>query len=85
MKKMSDLISRQDALNAVEIVLWDGGEWYDEAIKSISSAEKHGKWLSDNLVGWLCSNCGEHIVLNVALHGNYCPNCGAKMDGDMNE
>lgn len=45
----------------------------------------HGEWIADELTGWLCSNCGEHIVLNVKMHGNYCPNCGADMKGDNNE
>jgi len=38
-----------------------------------------GKWINNELPGWLCSNCKENIVLNIYLHGNYCPNCGAKM------
>ena len=38
-----------------------------------------GEWIADELTGWLCSNCGEHIVLNIRMHGNFCPNCGADM------
>lgn len=41
-----------------------------------------GRWIADELTGWLCSNCGEHIVLNVKMHGDYCPNCGADMRGE---
>lgn len=44
------------------------------------SESKTGHWISDNLVGWKCSECGRHIVLNIEV-GNYCPNCGAKMRG----
>lgn len=31
---------------------------------------------------YLCSVCGE---VSIDAHENYCPNCGAKMDGDKNE
>ena len=39
--------------------------------------QKHGKWESVDDVIWLCSNC--HYA-----HGrsNFCPNCGARMDGN---
>jgi uncharacterized paraquat-inducible protein A len=51
---------------------------------------RHGYWIeSDNLEsfntrGWkrykkvICSNCKKSNYNN---HSNYCPNCGAKMDG----
>ena len=31
---------------------------------------------------YLCSVCGE---VSTDAHENYCPNCGAKMDGELNE
>lgn len=44
---------------------------------------KHGKWIDpDNIVKGIfdnfftCSECGEKSC----IFGNYCPNCGAKMD-----
>ena len=43
----------------------------------------HGKWVWDGYVydmPWKCSKCG---YLEEAME-NYCPNCGAKMDGDKN-
>lgn len=40
---------------------------------------KHGKWIiSDGCV--CCSECGEPN-----MEWNYCPNCGAKMEGEENE
>lgn len=52
----------------------------------------HGRWIhtaieDDNWGGtfhkWTCSNCDFSTGHNP--HGtNYCPNCGAKMDGDSN-
>ena len=68
--------------------IWNGttnaeGKGLDEIIDDIPTADVRenvkGRWIADELTGWLCSNCGEHIVLNVKMHGDYCPNCGAQM------
>ena len=40
---------------------------------------RHGKWI-DREGSWECSECHEISCCN----GNYCPNCGAKMDGGEN-
>ena len=50
----------------------------------------HAKWLITHTVdtwmgiskidGFICSECG----VSSKRGGNYCPNCGAKMDGDGN-
>lgn len=37
-----------------------------------------GKGMSVNSIFWTCSECGEWI----SPRNNYCPNCGARMDGD---
>lgn len=49
----------------------------------------HGKWVDHCVRDWRCSECGEKInkVRNVDGYcyddkPNYCPNCGARMDGD---
>ena len=42
---------------------------------------RHGEWLKGNMPtygGYKCSVCRENTVHYKA---NYCPNCGAKMDG----
>ena len=43
---------------------------------------RHGRWiphrLDDGYTTWTCSDCG--TVGIEAFH--YCPNCGAKMDGE---
>lgn len=44
----------------------------------------HGKWKywsSNRDSGWECSNC----KMDSSYKGSYCPNCGAKMGGDINE
>ena len=32
-----------------------------------------------------CSNCGKKYYAQVINHFGYCPNCGAKMDGESTE
>lgn len=32
-----------------------------------------------------CSNCGKRYYAQVINHFGYCPNCGAKMDGESTE
>ena len=40
---------------------------------------KHGKWeVINGIVS--CTVCGEHC-----MEFNYCPNCGAKMDGERKD
>ena len=48
------------------------GEWVDEGFYADGSA-KHA---------FHCSNCGHHIIEWKDDTSNYCPNCGAKMDGE---
>lgn len=62
----------------------------------------HGRWkaqmdsersgfqfltLPDQIVGYICSNCGEEAIEYVDDYflPDYCPNCGAKMDGGPDE
>ena len=52
---------------------------------------RHGRWMKkhDAVMYWRqCSECGNIMQRN--FYGNewnspYCPNCGAKMDGDNND
>ena len=48
---------------------------------------KHGHWIKRNTVGTAtCSICGGIIYNSYDSEANkYCPNCGAKMDGDAND
>lgn len=57
---------------------------YDEAVSTVEeflSADVapvvHGRWKRYGRNLGECSNCGE--IVNIRY--NYCPNCGAKMDG----
>ncbi|MBR5316016.1 MAG: hypothetical protein IKU44_04415 [Firmicutes bacterium] len=50
----------------------------------------HGEWEDDtghldSMKQYKCSECGKRPILNhnwVSLLTNYCPNCGARMDGE---
>ncbi len=50
----------------------------------------HGKWakqVEDGMYWYECSECGGEVPKTRYKHdwySNYCPNCGAKMDGDGN-
>lgn len=41
----------------------------------------YGRWIPCENGGYYCSNCDRRVAFLV--HNNYCPNCGAKMDGDV--
>ena len=56
---------------------------------------RHGRWLRsdddwDSLTSIRCSICGEEWCFEMIddvtlLNYKYCPNCGAKMDGEVSE
>ena len=63
----------------------------EQAIKDAPTVDAvevvHGRWVSDEGdVLFHCSECETQISTSWDyddLHWNYCPNCGAEMDGDM--
>lgn len=68
------------------------GEWRDDNGNAIEiSRVRHGQWVIEmDDMGWLkhtCPNCGyvKRTDIHVSLGWNYCPNCGAKMDGESDE
>ena len=51
------------------------------------SAVKHGDWILKHIGAghyWECSVCLISPCIYVTKDTKYCPNCGAKMDGDKN-
>lgn len=50
---------------------------------------RHGKWINDNIDKWKCSLCQKGDIYafkwsvdeGYELQDNYCPNCGASMEG----
>ena len=92
---MSDLISRQAAIDAT----WFEPSYTDplnvltevrDRLKALPSAQpepKRGKWerhycKDGNPDGWQCDKCKEWYYFGQTLP-NFCPNCGAKMDEEM--
>ena len=47
-----------------------------EALPSIPPQVVHGRWIDSGEALRHCSECGAYY-----FQYNYCPNCGAKMDG----
>lgn len=92
---MSDLISRQAALEAVEkAVTKECAKWVIQEIPPVEVVpHSYSHWIhfctdfrahNESKTGFLCSACkfGDFGQFN---HGgkympNYCPNCGARMD-----
>ena len=73
-------------------------EWSDQLIKvsdavdiirhlsSVAPARKKGKWINIDATHSKCDRCG--AVFEIASENgevNYCPNCGAKMDEEVEE
>lgn len=88
---MSDLINRADAISVLEIFTQTDtlGHTPKQIVEALPSAQpewKKGKWISVFDIGTVCNKCGYDIEehgFDVRTDGepNYCPNCGAKMDG----
>ncbi len=89
---MSDLIKREDAIEAIEELPNAYNGWsdaYDKAyiigaLEEVPSADRpQGGWIEQEDC-WQCSECGDEYVLEVGVKPidarmHYCPNCGARM------
>ena len=84
-----DYIRREAAIEAVKHAWAKGLEpsQYIEILPAADVAEVvHGRWIKDDFLSddvnnaEKCSQCGELIGWFWNMP-NYCPNCGAKMDG----
>ena len=66
-------------------------QWLDKEPRIDAESVRHGRWLNkteriyaDLNYRFDCSVCS-HIFYAAGIETfNYCPNCGAKMDGDVN-
>ena len=71
----SDLVSRQAAIDALDCI--SGVEEVLRSLPTIQPERAKGEW-SDGYRWQRCSLCKQ----TGRKSWNYCPNCGAKMDGD---
>lgn len=92
---MDDYISREEAKRFFNLNF--GGVSHaiiasrllDEIPAADVSPVRHGRWVKIGTTGlcgdpvWNCSSCGYPAGVSVAGR-DYCPNCGAKMDGGIN-
>ena len=71
---------------------WDSGCWirykmFENAIDEAPTIDAvevvRGEWISLHNGKWKCSECGIEVL--IYAKGNFCPNCGAKMDGERKE
>lgn len=61
-----------------------------EIVRSALEAElvRHGRWVDKMVRDWHCSECGKKARFDGYCYDdkpNYCPNCGARMDGDKHD
>ena len=89
MAGLAEYIERESAIEAIMSDPPDAHyqSWYAEKINEIPAAEvapvRHGRWEtnSDRPDSLICSICKCGFDMWKHDPHNYCPNCGAKMDG----
>ena len=96
---MNEYISREETVKAFCEKCkgyYDGhcihrGECDVDVIKTAPAADvqpvKHGRWINENFCT-RCSACGHMTIYDKysrEVESDYCPNCGARMDGDRDD
>ena len=94
---MAEYIDREAAVDAVADIYYDTpginltAEKFEAAINGIPAADvapvRHGRWEtnSDRPDSLICSICKCGFDMWKHEPHNYCPNCGAKMDGERKD
>lgn len=75
----SETVSLVDLQNEIVMTI----EQYTETADSVEVVPAHWKFYGENGHGygeWMCTRCGS--VTGEKYAKNYCPRCGARMDGD---
>ena len=77
---MSDLINREEAIEAIDNALYDifaePKGLGEEILNKLPSVEKTGYWYDKGSLSCRCSECG----CKSPQEFKYCPNCGARME-----
>ncbi len=96
---MGDLISRQAAIDHLKKRLYETAlnsitehPYYEDLadnrvdvwLNELPSAERRGRWIYDEWIGWCCSECGNQApfwcISSTQNLTDYCPNCGGRME-----
>ena len=86
-KAQESLLSNNDAVWRMNQKYYKGLAWAHRLVIDAPTVDAvevvHGRWIPCGGCGYRCSNCDFWVAFRSL--NNYCPNCGAKMDGDGNE
>lgn len=77
-------VDDEDSCGLIEDVLWEMNAQPAADVAPVV----HGEWLLKHIGAghyWECSICHTNPCIYVTQHTKFCPNCGAKMDGGVNE
>ena len=91
MLTMDEYIERESAMDVVRRTSGDYAAVFAE-LRRLPAADvapvRHGRWENYDGMGYLvCSECRDVYIDEDWLKDgkwDYCPNCGARMDGDKN-
>lgn len=67
--------------------LWSAIELIDDIPTVGGVSVRHGRWKWETRDIYRCTNCNKRACFKEAIHRpvlDFCPNCGARMDGDGN-
>ena len=78
-----DALERFEKIPAVDAVPVVHAHWIETKIPANTTG--HGGVGQDKKNGWLCSNCRCAFDAKLLWCQNYCPNCGALMDGERRD
>ena len=87
------LIKKLYSEKVKEVIGLVGIAWAESLLNTLPTVDAvpvvHGRWIDEgayvtaaygSLDVYQCSNCNQEITIDD--YDNYCPNCGARMDGD---
>lgn len=87
---MAEYIEREAVIDLITR-RYENPEICTQEINSIPAADVapvvHARWVKDEEGEWSCTNCRETVAIcdsgrERTYRKPYCPNCGAKMDGE---